>query len=286
MSERVSIRTGLRNPERYTDAALDTVDLADARSKWAAARVEFGLKPTTPELLRPGHENSKLAKNPAATYGLSLAPHSSGTRTVGTVCPWAGDCKDPCLASAGRGKFAAVQLGRQVRTYYAARWPMEFRAMLRHEIRNAAKRHGSDPVYLRLNVLSDIHYHEEPWTAVGNLPDTCRPYGYSKDPRLTTMAKAAEVGHVLTYSVNERDRTPESIADLLNEGHRAAVVLAHGEPWPVHPSVELVDGDAHDLRGEDPAGSIAVLRAKGKAKALQPAADGSSFVKAATWFSS
>ena len=281
MSERISIRRTLKSPDRYDDDRLNAIDMADARAKWAATRVRFGLKPTTPTLIRPGSENAKLAKS-AATYGLSLQPHSLAG--VGTVCPWAGQCKDPCLNTAGRGSFAAVQIGRQARTHFAAQWPDHFRAMLRDEIRRAARRHGDDPVHLRLNVLSDIHYHEEPWCQIPQLPDTARPYGYSKDPRLETFSRAAAAGHVLTYSVNERDRTPDSIADLLGEGHRAAVVLAHGEPFPQDFRFPIVDGDAHDLRATDAPGSVAVLRAKGRAKSLRPDPAGGSFVKSAAWF--
>jgi hypothetical protein len=98
------------------------------------------------------------------------------------------------------------------------------------------------------------------------------------------MANATAAGHCLTYSVNNRDRTPDSIRPILELGGRAAVVLAHGEPWPTAAPFPIVDGDAHDLRPNDPPGTVAILRAKGPAKLAKPAADGSSFVKSADWF--
>lgn len=293
---RVSIRPSIRNPQRFTDAALDAVDLDDAKAKWAAVRVAHGFKPTTPNLIPTKTGNAKLQKT-AATYGLSLAP--ARLAGVGTVCAWAtygpDGCVVGCLNTAGRGTLADVQRGRIVRTVFAARYPLEFRALLRHEIRAMAKRHGTDPFYLRLNVLSDIHYHREPWAKVAaatngrssfseGLPATCRPYGYTKDSNPATMADATAAGHCLTYSVNNRDRTPASILPILDAGGRAAVVLAHGERWPTAAPFPIVDGDAHDLRPNDPPGTVAILRAKGPAKKSKPAADGSSFVKSADWF--
>lgn len=282
MSQRVSIRKTLRNPEQYTDDALDAVHQAEAKAVWQALRVEYGLRPTTPNLMPPGATNAKLAKTPN-TYGLSLSPHSLAG--VGTVCPWAGQCKDPCINTAGQWATRDhVQTGRIVRTVFLARHPYMFRALLREEIRRAAHRHGPDVFHLRLNVFSDLLWHEEPWLQVPNLPATARPYGYSKNPDRGNYDRAAAAGHVLTYSVNERDHQAADIADLLAAGHRAAVVLAHGEPWPTGAPFPLTDGDAHDLRAGDPPGSVAVLRAKGKGKQLRPDPDGRSFVKAATWF--
>ena len=63
---RVSIRPSIRNPQRFTDAALDAVDLADARAKWAAVRVAHGFKPTTPNLIPTQTGNAKLQKTAAA----------------------------------------------------------------------------------------------------------------------------------------------------------------------------------------------------------------------------
>jgi hypothetical protein len=81
--------------------------------------------------------------------------------------------------------------------------------------------------------------------------------------------------------VSERDDAEVKALDYLTAGYGAAVVI--DAPKHAHPSVfelsgqswRMVDGDAHDARFLDPAGSIVALAAKGFAKN-----DTSGFVRA------
>lgn len=257
----------------YTDKALDAVDLDRARELWRHHRVAHGFAATTPPLIAAPETNAKLQKSTTPTYGLSLAPARLGG--IGNVCTHSTrECRRLCLASAGRGSFGSVQRGRIVRTTFLACYPLEFRAILRAELRTILQRHGRKHVAYRPNVLSDLPWHREPW--IQNLPKRLHVYGYTK-----VESALADSGRVdLTYSVSEREPSIADAFPILEGGTRIAVVTAASLPdsiagWPT------IDGDATDERWKDDVG-IVRLTPKGRALNVVPSTQG--FVKSAEWF--
>lgn len=246
--------------EQVTRVEVGAVDLADARDRWREVRADIGGHATAPGLVATdalgGRGNVKLRKSAAA--GLSLAPARSAG--IGTVCPAStAQCRADCLASSGRGGAPDVRYGREVRTVFAARYPVEFLALVAAEV-------GRLPAgaAVRLNVLSDVAWERAGGGIVLERAD-CRGipvYDYTKRrDRDPTRA------YRLAYSVSERERTVDDIGAAVRLYGAAAVVvdLERGEPIPDRwAGFRTVDADLSDrwiLDARRPV--VGLLRPKG-----------------------
>ena len=273
MSQKLQLLKAYAAPATYTDAALDAVNLTHARELWRHHRITHGFAATVPPLIAAPDSNAKLDKSKTPTYGLSLSPHRLAA--VGNVCPHSTpQCRELCLASAGKGRFGSVQRGRQVRTTFLAAHPLEFRAMMRDELQRTLHKYGRRHLAFRPNVLSDLPWEREPW--LDALPARLHVYGYTKRPSAVSACGRVD----MTFSISERQRTFDEAEQILEQGTRVAVVTAAELPktfrgWPV------IDGDKSDERWKDPVG-IVLLRPKGKARDIEPTLRG--FVKPAEWF--
>lgn len=262
-------------PVSFTTNDLAAVDIGEALELWRHVRISHGFAPTTPPLMFGNESNAKLAKDPTPTMGLSLSP--ARTSGIGNLCTHSTpECRKVCLFTAGHGRYHSVQEGRKVRARFMAQHPAAFHALLRREILAALRRNKRNHVAHRLNVVTDIDWHNKhPWLA--DIPHRARFYTYTKDlARMTTNTRED-----MTYSISERQRTPDQVAALLADGHRLAMVA----DWPTLPKTwrgyPVVNGEKSDLRYRDPAPSLVILRPKGKARELMPRAAG--FVKPGEW---
>ncbi len=218
---------------------------------------------------------------------LHLAPH---TLSGHNVCPMATkECAAGCLESAGRGgiygradtQLVTVADGRRVRTntirrariartlaYFAD--PDAFLVKLAHEIELHARRaqqHNLLPA-VRLNGTSDIQWenvrHSDGWIIFDLFPEVTF-YDYTKIPGRAHLPR----NYSLTFSFSGSN-LPAALAEL-QAGRTTAVVFdtrrgaALPDTWHGFP---VMDADVSDLRFTDPAGSVAGLRAKGKARKL------------------
>lgn len=223
--------------------------------------------------------NTKINKSDASGQGyltaiLHLAPASlSGHQ----VCPWATDgCRQACLNTAGRGRFSNVQDARIRKTKLFFEQPDEFMTLLVADIQalvRKCEREGLEPV-VRLNGTSDILWERIPVGAHKNIFQMfpyIQFYDYTKAP---PSKRRSEPNYSLVYSRASDAQKPE-LVQALHQGAKVAVVFGDALPayyW----GYPVVDGDKHDLRFLDPAGSIIGLSAKGLAKK-----DTSGFVVAA-----
>jgi hypothetical protein len=226
--------------------------VAAARAAWRSFRAINGYKGEA-KLIGAPDSNTKLSKGDKAIYGLTLIPHTAAGINV---CPFATDgCARACvLMTAGRGVMSNVRKARTVKTQFAAEYPAEFLALLLSELSVIANKGNA---IVRLNVASDVR-----WEFV--IPEAFELsvsfYDYTKWP---TDKREPAANYRIVYSRNERDGD-EPATDYLTNGGNVAVVFADmPEQWYGFP---VINGDSHDDRTSEPAGTVIGLSAKGLAK--------------------
>ena len=203
-----------------------------------------------------------------------LAPATEAGIPGFNACPWAGNCKNVCLYSAGRGAFNSVQKARINKTKFFHQDREGFLNQARKDIKalvRKATRTGMKPC-IRLDGTSDIGIALLQSKATGlslvqEFP-SIQFYDYTKS--FSRMRKFLEGGfppnYHLTFSYDGSSNIEDSVKVLRRRGN-VAVVFRKELPslWIGY---EVVDGDLHDLRFQDPndRGYIIGLKAKGKAK--------------------
>jgi hypothetical protein len=182
------------------------------------------------------------------------------------LCPMSGPnlaaCREPCLVSAGRGKMASVQSGRQRKTDLFYSNPTAFLETLEKDIATLvrrAERRSMAPV-VRLNGTSDIAWENQRFEDGTNLmerfPDV-QFMDYTKMP-----GRKVPDNYDLTVSYSGANVAYAN--KCLAQPRRIAVVF-RGEKPLVWNGKHVVDGDAHDLRFIEPEGVVVGLKAKGDA---------------------
>jgi len=247
-----------RHLETLGLAQADLPSLAEARKAWAAIRVEYGFKPTTPNLLAVD-ANVKIAKNIVRTWTLTLLPanYSGGWNT----CTWSTpQCRASCVMYTAGRQYHSVRQGRLVRTAFLAQHPAAFLVLLTDEIR---RREAKGVTFgLRLNVASDLRWENiAPWLFAGA---NVRAYDYTKAP-----ARITPDNYRTTYSHSER-WTDADVLTRIAAGQNVAMVFdvpKHALP-ATYLGVRVIDGDLSDYRYGDDEAVIVGLAAKGAAKGM------------------
>ena len=186
-------------------------------------------------------------------------------------------CAAACLGhSTGRMKFDS---SRQSRTWKTGLFLADkdlFFALLVRDITThirKAERLGKVPA-IRLNGSSDIAW-ERVYPDLFRLFPQVEFYDYTKAPIHARRLDGITNYH-LTFSVSEDPKSAERTKAWLAAGYSAAAVIAgkygtdKAEAKRVAAHIiktvpHAIDGDAHDHRPLDPAGSLVVLYAKGAA---------------------
>ena len=202
------------------------------------------------------------------THGIHFSPaNKSGYE----VCQWRSKgCTFACLDTAGRGQMQFTQDSRTRKTKFFFEDREVFMAQLIREIGNAVKlaeKHDMTPCF-RLNLTSDIEWEkvedENGKTIFDHYPQV-QLYDYTKS--FGRMARFLNgdfpSNYHLTFSRSENNQ--KLVEMVLAMGGNVAVVFRDQLPatWE---SVEVVNGDANDLRFLDKSGVIVGLIEKGLAK--------------------
>jgi len=219
------------------------------------------------------------------SYIQYLSPASGYSRATHerkpSLCPFATKgCEAACLGvSAGRMRFTSVQRAQVKRTALYHKERDAYFACLAHEILRAKRKAEREGLRLsvRLNGTSDIIWENIPVDIMGvrfrniflAFPDVIF-YDYTKIPLDYRRRALSTPNYHLTYSYTGETESLTRARDYLREGVGVSVVYT-GNPDraadAILPSVKSrVDGDVHDMRFLDPAGSIVLLKAKGDAK--------------------
>ena len=233
----------------------------------------------------------KGQKHGYMTAVLYLAPFKlSGIN----VCPFAeqAGCHAACLNTAGRGGIAskrfrtpvglmpdnACQRARIARTRFFHEDPDAFMALLVKEIESftrSAERKGLIPV-VRLNGTSDIVWERVPLrqaypvkafgaTIFDVFPDL-QFYDYTKIWKRFERPLPDNYHLCLSYSAASRKYADQCKRTRDEHGASLIVVVRDAATRDMHVELGGIDGDAHDLRFLDPAGSMVYLKAKGAAR--------------------
>jgi len=198
-----------------------------------------------------------------------------------SLCPYATKgCTAACLGiSAGRMRFTSVQLAQINRTRLFHQSRKSYFIVLVDEILRAKRRAERDGLKLsiRLNGTSDILWEYMGFEIQGvsfydifqAFPDVMF-YDYTKIPFRYRKDAVDLPNYRLTYSYTGEDVSVERANEYISAGCGVSVVYT-GDPMEklqgLFPNCTYtVDGDAHDMRFLDPAGSLVLLKAKGDAK--------------------
>jgi hypothetical protein len=184
-----------------------------------------------------------------------------------TVCPYAkiAKCSEPCLDTAGMGKFSNVRKARVRKTLLFLNDQQEFMRQLVQDVNKFLKecdRLGKKPA-LRLNGTSDIQWetieidgHENIFAMFPQI----QFYDYTKIP-------TRKVEHIpnyhLTWSYSEANDKYATLFDKVS--NNIAVVFRDALP-KMFKGLKVIDGDKHDMRFLDESQVVVGLIEKGEAK--------------------
>lgn len=236
---------------------------------------------------------------------LYLAPHNlaDGKRTI---CPYAtvAKCHEPCLNTAGMGKFSNVQQARIRKTLLFLNNRENFMNLLVQDIRKFIKecnKLGKKPA-LRLNGTSDIQWE--------TIPIENNHFGISRMILLTRYAKyfygyghpewkpckelvdlgwqearnifelfpeiqfydytkipTRKVSHIKNYHLTwSYSEANDKYAELFDDVQCNKAVVFRKELPDTFRGLKVIDGDKHDMRFLDKTNVVVGLTAKGMAK--------------------
>jgi len=203
------------------------------------------------------------------TAVMYLAPYKlAGLGNVCSMAEMAG-CHEPCLNTAGRGKFTSIQNARIRKTRKFLENKDEFMELLYKDIDRFVKfckKHNKIPA-VRLNGTSDIRWElikdKNKKSVFEAFPDV-QFYDYTKIPnRKISLLK----NYHLTWSYSEaNEKYSKYFTQAKKAGMNIAVVFRTKDFPKKFLNWKVINGDEDDLRFLDKKNSIVGLYAKGSAK--------------------
>jgi hypothetical protein len=212
--------------------------------------------------------DAKTSKGTGIGYLTGILYLSPADMSGWNVCQFATEgCKAVCLNTAGRGIVSSVQRGRLRKTRLLFQNRPEFERQLAADIvklARYAKRLGLTPL-VRLNGTSDLPWHRMRFQGHASPMEafpTIQFYDYTKDS--LRLVERMPANYDLTFSRSESNDLAAYRIVASGLG-RVAVVFAGAIPTE-YLGMPVVNGDASDVRVQDPKGVWVGLKAKGKAK--------------------
>jgi hypothetical protein len=184
-----------------------------------------------------------------------------------TLCPYAkiAKCSEPCLNTAGMGKFSNVQQARIRKSLLFLNDQQEFMRQLVQDANKFLKecdRLGKQPA-LRLNGTSDIQWETievDGYKNIFEMYPQIQFYDYTKIP-------TRKVEHIpnyhLTWSYSQANDKYATLFDKVS--NNIAVVFRDVLPT-MFKGLKVIDGDKHDMRFLDEPNVVVGLKAKGQGK--------------------
>jgi len=186
------------------------------------------------------------------------------------VCPFASDCKAPCLATSGRMIMSPIQNTMLCRTKMFWNDRKTFKTLLFKELSThikRAKRLNRFPT-IRLNGTSDIAW-EIVFPNLFTIHSSIQFYDYTKFP----YWKRANLPSNYYLLRSHHEGNNHETKQILKRGNLAVCFdTKKAQPLPqTWRGYPVIDGDLSDLRFKDKAksGIVVGLRAKGKARMLK-----------------
>jgi len=211
--------------------------------------------------------NAKTRKGQKRGYmtGITYLAPSDASGEINT-CPNASKgCRAACLFTSGRGRMNPIKQARINKTKFFAKEKKVFMTQLDREILSLVKRaskHSKTPC-VRLNGTSDLPWENiklDDGRSIMEKWEGLQFYDYTKS--LTRIANYANgklpSNYHLTFSRSE-DTGEATVKDILNRGVNVAVVYKDTLPIDDFDGVEVLNGDADDLRFLDPISKIVGL---------------------------
>ena len=191
--------------------------------------------------------------------------NASGTN----LCPMAkiARCEEPCLYTAGRGAMSSVHVSRLRKTLFYLQYRKEFCALLCKELDRLLAKAAKVNMLpaCRLNGTSDIRWEQIiPDIMIEYQKKGIVFYDYTKIPNRDVSNVE---GYDLTFSYSGVPEFAPYVDKAVANSMRMAVVFRTENIIPKEfMGMEVVNGDEHDIRFNEPQGVVPALKAKGKAK--------------------
>ena len=185
------------------------------------------------------------------------------------LCPSSAmaECFNPCLVSAGRGRFNSVIAGRQNKTAIFKRFPDVFYELVKRDIaklKRKAEKLGLG-YCVRLNGTSDIDHS----AFIATLPDV-QFYDYTKTVSNVRKAQKLDNYHITFSYSGVSGNYQKAIQKARSYGANLAVVFRDKNSPAEFLGLPVINGDDTDLRFLDhkvlDKQAVVALYAKGQAK--------------------
>jgi uncharacterized protein YrrD len=214
--------------------------------------------------------NAKTSKGESLGYltGILYLAPSNSVEGINTCLKASAGCRKACLFTAGRGRFASVNLARKNKTILFRDERDNFIASLVWSIEKVirqASRLGLTPC-IRLNGTSDILWENIPTDNGQNIFErfpSIQFYDYTAILDRPAINKGWDNYHI-TFSRKETKQNQRDAEKALSM--KVNVAAVYRDLDKALKKKDTVNGDLHDLRFLDKRGKIVALKAKGDAK--------------------
>lgn len=225
--------------------------------------------------IRSDAKTIKGEKNGYITAVLYFRPNTQGGDW--NLCPFASDgCIFGCLETSGRMNMNPAIMARQYRTELFMKDRPAFMRKLIFEIarlKRKAEKLGLIPA-VRLDGTADVKWESIPVmdgvhkNIMAIFPEI-QFYDYTKYPYAKRPTESLPSNYHLTFSRSESNDA-EVLTNLQN-GRNVAVVFSTDQLPSTYTALDgsewdVINGDASDVRFNDPKGVVVGLKAKGKAR--------------------